>query len=258
MEPAGHSAFSIIAPLYDELMSDVPYDGWISYLRTLWNLRSHRPQRVLDIACGTGSIAVRLAEKGLHVVGIDLSPQMIAQARQTAEGLLSHKGSVHFEVMDAAEITLPPQSFDTAVCLFDSLNYIVDPERVRSALRGIRRVLTPGGLFIFDINTRHALETCMFDQDNLHTSQRLKYIWRSTFDPATRLSTIRMRFLVSEPGRPTREMRETHIQYAYEVDELTTWLSEAGFCGVETLAAYTLQPLEPDTDRAFFVARAET
>lgn len=252
--------FTAVAPHYDVLMREVPYREWVAYLEELLERRGFAhggttsPLRVLDLACGTGNVAQILAGRGCEVVGVDLSEGMVEAARRKAA---RRDLPIRYYVQDAAELELPGPPFDLCVCLFDSLNYILEPARIARAMERVHAHLRPGGLFIFDINSAYALEHGFFAQDNLHSSDRLRYVWRSDYDPATRLCHVAMRFFLRERTGVDREFRETHVQFAYREDELRDMLSLTGFTALETFHAYTFQPVRPTTDRIFFVAQRE-
>lgn len=71
------------------------------------------PAQILDIGCGTGSISVLLARLGHHLTGIDLSPEMIARAKQKAE---EAGRQINFMAMDAAHPRIDNQKFDVLLC----------------------------------------------------------------------------------------------------------------------------------------------
>lgn len=247
-----HSQFTAIAPHYDALMRGVPYRHWVRYLDQLLATRKAKPHRVLDLACGTGNVAEILAASGYDVVGVDLSAPMIESARQKAE---KKRLRIDYFVQNAAEMDLQAAPFDLCVSLFDSLNYILDPGDLARAIERVYAHLVSGGLFVFDINSEFALVNSFFDQDNLYTNERLRYVWRSSYDAGSRLCTIRMRFFLRHRDGVDREFRENHLQFAYREDELRVMLEEAGFADTETYHAYTLRPVGPTTDRIFFIAR---
>ena len=245
------AAFTLIAPYYDELMHNVPYDFWVRYVQELMDRYRLRVKSVLDLACGTGNVAMRLAQMGYDVWGVDISAPMIAEAKRKAQeaGL-----DVHYEVQDAAQLQLPTQ-FDLVLSLFDSLNYILSPENLQEAFRRVYAHLRSGGAFIFDVNTEYALREGLFDQDNLGSRRRLLYRWKSRYDEETRTCTVEMEFcLRNEAGEVVQHFVEVHRQRAYGLDELHTMLRNAGFDYARAFHAYTLRPPNATTDRAFFVA----
>lgn len=246
-----NSAFGPVTPYYDALMAGVPYRYWVEYLGRLWARHHQSPHTVLDLACGTGTVSRLLAQDGYAVTGVDLSPGMLEVARQrtTEAGL-----PITFHQQDAADLDLGLSLFDTVLCLFDSLNYILEPERLQAAFTRVFAHLRPGGTFIFDVNTEYALAEGMFNQSCTRRDEALHYRWRSRYDPETRLCTVRMNFSY-DPGTGEREdFTEIHRQRAYSKDELTQWLREAGFAEVFVYDAYSISPPKKRSDRLFYVA----
>jgi len=111
--------------------------------RALMALASPQPQeQVLDVACGTGLVALAAAERvgpRGHVLGTDISDRMVDAARQRAAQRGVHQ--LGFARMDAEQLALPDGGFDLALCAL-GLMYVPDPAL---ALRELRRVLRPGG-----------------------------------------------------------------------------------------------------------------
>jgi SAM-dependent methyltransferase len=108
----------------------------------------HPGDRVLDVACGTGSLALEMAEKvgaDGHVVGIDLSGRMIEMARAGSDE--ATRPNVEFLRMDGEALDFPDKHFDVAVCAL-GLMYMPDPHR---ALAEMSRVTKRGGRVIFAV-----------------------------------------------------------------------------------------------------------
>ena len=245
--------FVHVAPLYDLLMTGVPYQDWVAYLQQLLNTRNSRPKRVLDLACGTGNVSALLAQEGYAVTGVDIAPDMIAEAKLKAK---RDSLDIEYYVQDAAELALPGACFDACVSLFDSLNYITEPVRLAMAIRRVAHHLVPNGLFIFDINSEFALKNRFFDQDNLaYPEERLMYDWDSSYSEKTRLCRVDMKFWYREDSGERREFNEVHMQYAYRSDEVRKMLMDAGFDDISIYQAYTLRAPTRTADRLFFVSR---
>src|SRR5438067_886135 len=96
-------------------------------------------KRVLDVACGTGNTAIPAARSGAHVVGVDIAPNLLAQARDRAQdaGVV-----VDFREGDAEQLAFPDASFDLVMSIFGAM-FAPRPERVASELL---RVCRPGGM----------------------------------------------------------------------------------------------------------------
>lgn len=95
--------------------------------------------RVLDVATGTGNVAIPLAREGAVVTGVDIAPNLLAQARERAA---EQSLSVQFDEGDAEQLPYPDNSFDAAVTMFGAM-FAPRPELVASEFA---RVLRPGGL----------------------------------------------------------------------------------------------------------------
>lgn len=101
-------------------------------------LQLTRDEFVLDVACGTGNLALPAARAGAQVTGIDIAPNLIAQAVATAT---AEKLSAHFEVGDAEMLPYEDSSFDTVVSMFGAM-FAARPSRAAAELL---RVTKPGG-----------------------------------------------------------------------------------------------------------------
>ncbi len=247
-----HDQFARIAPFYDELMASVPYSLWADYVAEL-ALRAGAPigprSNVLDLATGTGSVALQFARRGCSVTGLDVSAPMLKEAqRKCADADLQ----VRFVQANIADFDMPPE-FHHAICLYDSLNYIVELDDIKRTFVCVRNALRPGGLFIFDVNTIRALEAELFTQEN-RPGACVTYRWKSRYNPTSRMSTIRMDFDVPGQGK----VRVVHHQRGYTDAELRSLLSHAGFSAISAYEAYRYVPPGPDADRVFYVARADS
>jgi len=245
------SSFDAVAPYYEQLMSNVPYRFWLSYLIRLWTLHGVTHRRVLDLACGTGTVSRMLAERGHEVVGVDIAPRMLEIARAKAA---DDRLAIEFVCQDAAELSLPGYQFDSVISLFDSLNYILRPESLAEAFRRVCAHMVPGGAFVFDLNTEYALAEGMFNQSCTRRDEPLHYRWRSRYNGTTRICTVNMSFWYKTAEGERDEFKEVHRQRGYSKTEILKYLADAGFGEVAIYDAYTTEPPTPKSDRIFYVA----
>lgn len=242
--------FTRVARHYNLLMRAVPYEAWADYVEQIVSREGVEVGLALDLACGTGSVGLALGRRGYCTVGADLSEPMVRQAAGR-----EREAGAHFPVAvcDARRLCFR-SAFDLVVCLYDSLNYIVDDGGLERVFTGVAASLRPRGLFVFDLNTIRALELNLFTQQNLSPRSLLKYRWTSSYDDGTRLCTIEMRFWYESDGQ-REEFTEVHYQRAYTTDEVREWLRRAGLELTRTYDGYTFRRPSRWTNRIFCVAR---
>jgi ubiquinone/menaquinone biosynthesis C-methylase UbiE len=241
--------FDKVAQYYDEVMSVVPYNQWVQYLRRLLKRFGWKPRRLLDLATGTGTVALMLADHGYRVTGVDIAEPMLKVARRKAAQ--AGVGDVEFLCQDATRLDLP-QEFDVAVSLFDSLNYILTSRGLRDAFAGVYRALVPGGGFIFDLNSEYTLEHNLFSQDNMwDTEAEIKHVWKARYNARTRVATVDMVFYLPNG----KVFREVHLERAHRHTDVMRYLREAGFEFLDAYDAYTFLPAGRRSERIFYVVR---
>jgi ubiquinone/menaquinone biosynthesis C-methylase UbiE len=184
------------------------------------------PRTVLDLACGEGSFAATMAERGYAVTGVDCSADMLRLAREKAEksGL-----KIEFIEQDMRALSFESQ-FDLVTSWFDSLNYLLEIDDLKACYQGIHRALNPGGLFIFDMNTVYGLgvlwqkRPCEVCQD---TSEIFE-VHRKTYDFETNVATMRITGFIGTGGTWAR-VDEEHKERGYALGEIHSSLKKCGF-----------------------------
>ncbi len=205
--------------------------------------------RALDLACGTGTVALTLAARGFRVTGVDRSPEMleIAAAKAREAGL-----DVTFCLQDMARLRLRG-CFDLVLCLYDSLNYLLHPRRLEAAFAAVGRVLSPGGLFVFDVNTPYCLAN---DWGNQVAEERcgsavLLHLYR--YDPGTGIATLELLCLHNtESG--LEKFREIHRERGYTREEVAAALQRGGLQPLEACSFPDLRSPGETTSRLLCVA----
>jgi SAM-dependent methyltransferase len=243
------TAFSRIAPHYDALMSDVDYVRWFHYIEKLFAVMKKRPKRVLDLACGTGILSLMFARRGYDVVGLDTSSAMLDVAREKQDGIRN----LRFVRDDMTAFSLG-EKFDAVVSIFDSLNYLLSDSDIISTFGRVRASLSPGGVFLFDMNTIHCLKHYWGNKTQVKETNGLTSVWKTQFDPNENLSTLKITLLVSQPGKPERKVQETHYERAYPVDWVVSNLHDSSFESVYAFDHPTQTPPHPDSLRVTYLA----
>lgn len=237
-----------LAALYDGFMSDVDRGGWADYLMRF----IPKGADVLECACGTGEMSIRLASRGLNVTAADISDEMlmVAARKQREAGVPASR--LRFVNMDMRTASCH-KKVDCVVSCCDGVNYLTSRADAMSFFTAANSALKPGGLLLFDVSSRYKLSRVLGNNCFTDNGEERAYLWQNTYDEKTKLIRMELSFFVKK-GALYERSDETHIQRAHSVRELTSWLRETGF----EPAAYSFMtgkaPKEED-ERIQFAAR---
>ena len=242
-------AYHNLALSYDRLTNDVDYHATVEFYMQILEREALTPRTAVDLACGTGSVALLLAQKGMEVTGVDMSADMLCVAFQKAQ----KQENAPFFVCQPLQRLRLPRGVDLAVCALDSLDYITDPQDCRQAIARVYKALNPGGCFIFDVNTPEKLRA-MDGQIFLDEDEDVYCVWRGEFDEQTNICTYYMDLFQREGERWNRSYEE-HREYAYSAEQLTRFLRQAGFTHIEIYADRRFEAPAEGEQRIYMKAR---
>ena len=139
----------IFSTFYDALTADVDRGRIADFCEEM--LQKYHPKRelILDLCCGTGTLAAEFSRRGYEVIGVDASPDMLMQAAEKNSALPQ---PVLYLCQPLQQLDLYG-TVDLAVCTLDSLNHLPGKTALKKALHRLQYFVEPGGLFIFDVNT---------------------------------------------------------------------------------------------------------
>ena len=248
-EVIGVDAYHELAQSYDRLTGDVNYDATVDFYYEILKREGLCPRTAVDLACGTGSVALRLAQRGLQVTAVDMSWEMLMVAQQKAAEAEVYP---QFACQMLQQLQLP-RGVDLAVCALDSMDYILDPADCQEAIRRVYKALNPGGCFIFDVNTPEKLRA-MDGQVFLDEDDDVYCVWRGEFDEKTNICSYGMD-LFQRQGEVWHRSFEEHREYAYSAEQLTGYLRQAGFTSIAVYGDRTFTAPKENEQRIYLKAR---
>jgi SAM-dependent methyltransferase len=208
------------------------------------------PARILDLCCGTGQIAARLAELGYEVTGLDGSSGMLDFARLNSP-------RTDFILADARSFRLPEGTapFDLVVSSFDSLNHILTVEELDQVFQNVYRSLVEGGIFLFDLN---------IEEENDLVGSTIEIVEadhvclvRTSYRPESRFKTYELTLFQSLDGRPDGSYKRTELslfQRYHERDEILQLLESNRFEQISTFDPRSSPGLIGNDSRIFYLA----
>ncbi len=238
-------SYGRFAKIYDPLMRDVDYDEWAAYLRSFL---PDGTKQIAECACGTGEITLRLSRMGYEVTGIDKSEAMLEVAQEKARRA-GRKIPFIRQDMQALSLHHP---VDAVIAACDGVNYLNSLKAVKDFIRSAHSALKEGGVLLFDISSRHKIETLLGEKTFAQDEKACAYIWKNNYDPDSRLICMELVFF-NRVGELYERFEETHIQRAHSGEEILKLLREGGF-EAEVYEAFTRCPAAERSERLQFAA----
>lgn len=246
------SRYGAFAEYYDSLTTNVSYDKTSEFVSGILAENGIKDGILLDLACGTGTMSVRMAQKGYDVIGIDNSPEMLNEAREKAADAGE---DILFLCQDMCDIDLYG-TVDCTVCLLDSLNHLESEEELLAAFKGVSLFTVPGGLFIFDVNTEYKHKHVLGDNTFVYENDDVYCVWQNEYDDESRTVEIFLDFFEEENGL-YRRSSEYFTERAFSDDDIRRMLGEAGFTDIKLYDELRKTAPPDNAERVFYVARKD-
>ncbi|MFO7846201.1 MAG: class I SAM-dependent methyltransferase [Balneolaceae bacterium] len=251
-----HRSYSVLAEIYDAVMKDVDYEAWTDYIDEVIMMHHHEARDVLELACGTGTMALSMEEIGYYnITATDLSPEMIRKAKEKARLADS---DVEFHTQDFLNIELT-KTFDAAFMVFDSLNYLHNAEDILQLHEQVYQHLNPGGIFVYDFttprNSKKAIRYLNDEQDTVN--QMYNYHRTSSYDDEKRIHTNTFDIEKRPHSRSdfTETFREEHHQKIYTLKDITPIIEQSPFQLLKAYDGFELKPAHKRSLRITMVLR---
>ncbi len=237
------SNYGIFAKYYDRLTDNAGYEVRSDYISGFFNAAEPKDYKVLDIACGTGSIAKYLKNKGYCVTGLDSSEEMLAEAslKLGANLIKGDMRSFDFE-----------KSFDACICNLDSLNHLENISEWTDCFKSVHSSLKDGGMFIFDVNTVYKHNEILADNSFIFDEEDFFLAWDNELLENGKVRILLDFFIFNGTNydRYSEEITET----AFTIEEIKDALSEY-FDVIGIYDELTQEPPKDNSERLYFVCK---
>lgn len=282
-------AYTDFASVYDTFMDETPYEEWAEFLHEL--IKEYGISRpvnrtiqkagdsksvaetepvseddsleialdseknlVLDLGCGTGTLTELLYRKGYDMIGVDYSQEMlnIALAKKEKSG-----SDILYLCQDMRELDLY-STIGTVISACDSVNYLLEEEEVIETFRLINNYLYPGGVFIFDFNTVYKYEQVIGDTTIAENREDCSFIWDNFYHEEECINEYDLTIFVKEGKEGLfRKFTETHYQRGYTLEEMKSFVEQAGLEFIKAIDADTHKAPGATSERIYIIAREQ-
>ena len=240
-------AYSVFAHIYDKMMDNIPYEEWKDYLlRMMYLYRVSPSASIAELGCGTGTMTGLLVEEGLDVMGLDISSDMLAEARKKYP-------DISFLEADMRDFKLPEKK-DVIVSICDSINYVLTTEDLVKTFSSVRENLNEGGIFIFDLKTKFFFENALDGRTYRDRGSGFRCTWKNHFDASSNIHSYLLDIKVKDGGKWV-STQEVHRQRAFAAREIIEAAKLSGFEKGRAYDAFTFDKPKKRSDRIYIVLR---
>jgi SAM-dependent methyltransferase len=237
--------YAALAPYYQRVMEHVDYASWADYLTLLLKTHRKEPESLLELGAGSGLLACHFHPASVKFrVTTDISYEMIALANPEYAGYRA--------VADASALPFM-RSFDMILMTYDAINYL-SSMGVQSLFSEVHRLLSEGGVFIFDVTTEHNSLTYFSEATSVDEFPGEAFVMRrSWYERSTREQYNHFDFFECNTEGLYSHKTETHCQTIYP---LNFFAETARTASLEVEAMYADFRLKTDVARAnrvFFI-----
>lgn len=244
------NAYTNFSKFYDELMDNINYKEWGSYIVRLLKEYGVGSGIVLELGCGTGNICQYLSKKGYDVIGIDNSFEMLGVAN---EKKMKSGQDILYLNQDMRDFELYG-TVKAVISNCDSLNYILDKKDLLKVFKLVNNYLDPDGVFIFDLNTEFKY-TQIGDSVIAENRDDISFIWENTYSEKNKINRYDLTLFIKDDDGKYEKEEETHFQKAYSTDEIKEVLEKAGMEFVVAYNGFSKDSPGNDSERIHIIAR---
>ena len=237
------------AVLYEKLQ-DIDYEAYADYVEKIFEKENIKPELVLDLACGTGTLTSILAKRGYDMIGIDMSFEMLDIAR---EKMYDESLDILYLNQDMTEFELYG-TVDAIICSLDGVNYLTEKGDLLKTLKLVKNYLNPGGIMVFDINSEYKLSTVLGNNTYVTEEKDIFYVWQNEYDEKKKICYFNLDFFEKQGDKYIRYTEE-QAERAYSETEIRETAKEAGLEVAGFYGGFSFDAPTETTERCFVVLK---
>jgi ubiquinone/menaquinone biosynthesis C-methylase UbiE len=242
--------YTALASIYDEFMDNIDYEAWGERIAGILSQEGIADGLVLDLGCGTGIITEFLAKKGYDMTGVDCSEEMLQKAMDKKN---KSGADILYLLQDMREFELYG-TMRAIVSTCDSLNYIIEPEELLEVFRLVNNYLDPGGIFVFDFNTKKKYAD-IGNTSISETRDSASFIWENFYNRDDYINEYQLTIFLPVENDLYKKYEEYHVQRGYDLEEIKELLKRAGLVFERAYDGYSDECAHENSDRIVVVAR---
>ena len=249
--------YDMLAPFYDVFNGDIDYSSWADFIEEIIGreYKIGKPELVLDLGCGTGSMTLELASRGYDMTGVDYSVEMLDVARERAYDL-GYGDKILWLCQDMREFELYG-TVDVTVCCLDGINHLIGANDLDKTLSLVHNYLIPDGLFIFDVNGKGKFERIYANETYAMESEDAFCVWQNCYNPKTKLCDFYITLFKEDSDGKYERYDEEQRERMYTLRSLKKLLSKNSFEFIGAYSDFDFSAADDESERIYIVARCK-
>ena len=245
-------SYSSFAEVYDSLTVNVDYKRRAEYIASILKDFNINDGLLLDLACGTGSLAIEFSKMGYEVIATDASPEMLMQAQEKA---YNEEQSIMFLCQRMEETDLYG-TVRAIVCALDSINHLESLEQLNQTFSVLKNFIDDGGIMVFDVNTLYKHQKVLANNTFIYDEKDVYCVWQNRLLKDECTVNINLDFFIKQ-GDIYHRFSENFCETAFTDEEITSACQSNGFTVIKRYRDLSCGGPKEDTERIYYVIRRD-
>jgi len=243
--------YKYFAEFYDKIMNDVDYNEWSDYIMDLIAHSGRSASSLLELGCGTGNLLFTLENENdwEKIIGIDSSYEMLSEAIKKRDEFNSCAEFIRADMKNFAFSC----KFDLVLCIFDTVNYLLEEKALRRMLLNSYFALKNNKLLVFDMITIKKMNDFFNAGSFAQNMDDFSFIWECETVTFGKDYRIKASFFKKKENGYFEKIVEEHMKRIYSIDEMKKILSEMDFKLLGCFDAYSFRTADTNSERVFFL-----
>lgn len=237
------------AIIYDKLINeDIDYNKIAKRIFQICEEYNINKKDYLDLACGTGNVAINIADSFEDSCAVDLSEDMLTIAYDKFQ---QNNINCQFLCQNMSELSLG-KKFDLITCVLDSTNYIVEDEDIQNYFKAVSNHLKDDGIFIFDINSYYKITQILGDNIYTYDNDDIFYVWENQLEDD--VVNMFLTFFVKDKNG-YRRFDEEHTERGYTESQIEELLENANLQVIKKFDGYNDKEVNDLSERILYIVK---
>lgn len=230
--------YNALANVYDRFQGNINFSSWAKFLQDIYekyageacleNPGMGARSLAVDLGCGSGKLAIQLADMGWHVVAVDAADEMLEVAAYHAQEHFGEKEMpIYFFQEDITDLDLP-MTVNLAYTSLDTINHI-EASALEGMFKQLKKTMKPGAVLCFDLLQWSYMEKAFHEEVYYDVTDEYAVLWQNnlSMEKQENLASISV-FVLQDNGFYTREDIEI-VEYYHNPAAIMSILEDIGF-----------------------------